>query len=376
MQSYVYAGAERIGEQTVSGNSATSGWRYVDPVTGDEGNTVLDPQGVDVGLEDPFPPDGSGDPSLLLNGGEPLRGTARPLPIEGGGAQCVIDGIRMDCAFIRGETSVQCPNNDCGPSVWEKHAGDANGPLVGYALGSSFRPTVGGGPAFLPPGVSHLENAVAGGRVNSAWTNGYSTLVWTCDSTGNCYKVPTAYSGSEYFESYTGDPQDSVVPLPGDLRDRVAARVNNPKSDCADFMKRLIAEAARIDGKAFNYGSDLMNLSDRVQNGGGFNLRQQVDKGNAGFDSRGRPAVYIKPVSTSNDPRRIDNVQTNYAGTALNEIMHLAKNSGFYDDPVMARALFNILSPDEQKANPRPNSNARDPNSRYWHPLFLEHCQP
>ncbi len=140
------------------------------------------------------------------------------------------------------------------------------------------------------------------------------------------------------------------------------------------FGELTVTVARQLDGKAFDYGNDLMNLFDRVQNGGGFNLRQQQDKGNAGFDSRGRPAVYIKPVSTSGGERQIDNIQTNYAGTALNEIMHLSRNSGFYDDPVMARALFTLLTPDERKANPLPNG--RDASSRYWHPLFLKHCQP
>jgi hypothetical protein len=44
-------------------------------------------------------------------------------------------------------------------------------------------------------------------------------------------------------------------------------------------MKKLIAAAAGIDGKAFDYGNDLMNLFDRVQNGGGFNLREKLKIG-------------------------------------------------------------------------------------------------
>jgi hypothetical protein len=169
-----------------------------------------------------------------------------------------------------------------------------------------------------------------------------------------------------------------VVALPSDLRKRVAARVTKP--GCADFMRKIIAEAARIDGEAFDYKGDLMNLYDRVQKGGGFNFRVQKDKGNAGVDSNGQPIVYIKPVSTSNSPanreKRIDNIQTNYAGTALNEIMHTAKNSGLYFDRTMAIALSRALTLDELKANPLPASSDEDVNSRYWHPLFLNHCQP
>ena len=39
------------------------------------------------------------------------------LGVEGGRSDCVLDGIEVDCAFIRGETSVQCPDNDCGPKA-------------------------------------------------------------------------------------------------------------------------------------------------------------------------------------------------------------------------------------------------------------------
>lgn len=130
--SYVYLGSKRIGDQTVMSGSAYSSWRYVDPVTGDEGNAILDPQGVDVGHEDPFPPDGSGDPDGLPNGGEPVKGSARLLPIEGGGTKCVLDGISMDCSFIKGEVSVKCPNNDCGPQTIIDSTGKAHLAPLGF----------------------------------------------------------------------------------------------------------------------------------------------------------------------------------------------------------------------------------------------------
>jgi hypothetical protein len=140
-------------------------------------------------------------------------------------------------------------------------------------------------------------------------------------------------------------------------------------------MKQLIAQAAKVGGTAFDYGDNLMNLYDRVQKGAGFMLREQEDKGNAGYEN-GKPAVYIKPVSTSGGERQINNIQTNYAGTALNEIMHLTKASGFYGDRTMAIALSRVLTPEQLKANPLPKSSDAGINSRYWHPLFLQHCQP
>jgi YD repeat-containing protein len=147
-RSYVYAASQRIGEQGRFGNSATSSWRYVAPGTGDEGGSVLDPNGVDVGLSDPFPPDGSGDPDGLVNGVEPTKnGSTSLLAMESGGAQCVIDGIQMDCSFARGETTVQCPDNDCGPRM------DKKGKLT-----DPFQAFVDGHAGFLPHGAKYLGN--------------------------------------------------------------------------------------------------------------------------------------------------------------------------------------------------------------------------
>jgi hypothetical protein len=159
-----------------------------------------------------------------------------------------------------------------------------------------------------------------------------------------------------YFETIpdgpsflTGIAPQQPVRLPSNLRDLVAKRVNNPATHCGEFISELIAEAGRINGKA--YSTDLMANFDRIQREAGFKLKEQDDKGTANFEGNKR-VVYIKPVSTSSDPRRIANVQTNYAGTALNEVIHHAKDSGVYGDRTMARAIFNILPPAEQKSNP------------------------
>src|SRR5207244_2943201 len=51
--------------------------------------------------------------------------------IEGGGTRCVLDGIEMDCSFIKGEISVQCPNNDCGVHSTTVTARTSDGQIVG-----------------------------------------------------------------------------------------------------------------------------------------------------------------------------------------------------------------------------------------------------
>jgi hypothetical protein len=125
----VYAGTERIGSlgKTEDGATPYNTFRYADPLTGDEvttavaggirGQTTLDTNGVNVPLADPFPPAGEdGDGSCVIwddsfegNG----KWAATVIPIEGS-AKCVLDGLPMECRFISGESSVQCPNNDCG----------------------------------------------------------------------------------------------------------------------------------------------------------------------------------------------------------------------------------------------------------------------
>jgi RHS repeat-associated protein len=165
----------------------------------------------------------------------------------------------------------------------------------------------------------------------------------------------------------------STVPLPSDLRARVAKRVDNPKTDCSAYISKLIAEAAKIDGKA--YSTDAMKNYDRVAGEGGFKLKEQKDKGTANFDGNKR-VVHIKPVSDPSDSRKADNIQTNYAGTALNEVIHHAKNGGVYGDRTMAKATFNMMTPEQQKENPLPSGGDDEGNTRYWHPKLLDHCQP
>ena len=126
-KSHVYAGGERLGQQTTAEvGTAQSILENLDPVTGDGmkrlangnvfGTTTMDPGGVNVGVSDPFPPDGSGDEDGLIDGAFG-KSVASLIPIEGFGAKCILDGLEIDCSRIRGDASVQCPNNDCSATI-------------------------------------------------------------------------------------------------------------------------------------------------------------------------------------------------------------------------------------------------------------------
>ena len=124
---YVYAGRQRIGTLSWYGSGLPRNyWRHNDPVTGDEvttvdngeisTGTVFDPDGVDVGIEDPFPPLGEEegvcvnyDPNYVPSGPEPPRIN----PLEGGSANCIIDGIEQRCNSVGSEAAVKCEDNQC-----------------------------------------------------------------------------------------------------------------------------------------------------------------------------------------------------------------------------------------------------------------------
>jgi hypothetical protein len=145
--------------------------------------------------------------------------------------------------------------------------------------------------------------------------------------------------------------------------------VNNPKTDCAEFIKKLIGKLR----KAFS--DDPMDLFKRVENGRGFRLGNTGKyAGLAGITS-GKREVTIRPVSSTTDPRLSEHQAYAYAVTALNEVMHHAKNSGLYSDRDLAIAVATLLTPDQLEENPLPKTSDRDTNSKYFHSLFNQHCR-
>ena len=87
--------------------------------------------------------------------------------------------------------------------------------------------------------------------------------------------------------------------------------------------------------------------------------------------------VYLKPMtlSGSESDRVIEHTKNGYAVTALNELMHHARNSGIYTDRMLAEAAYKLLTPWRQFANPLPEPNDVDANSKYFHPVINQHCR-
>jgi YD repeat-containing protein len=204
-RSYVYAGGERIGEQTRFGGSAVSYWRYKDPVVGDEGGTVLDPQGVDVGLSDPFPPNGGGDPDGLVNGGDPVKGgSVSPIAMEGGGAQCVLDGITVDCSFVRGWISKQCPDNDCN----QRHVNIS----ITDTDGNTTHQSGWVDPFLLPAGFTHTWTGQAAQKIADELRDNKSSpfqkaLVAALKAAASVENEEFGNAVRHHHVSYFADPQ-------------------------------------------------------------------------------------------------------------------------------------------------------------------------
>jgi hypothetical protein len=114
---------------------------------------------------------------------------------------------------------------------------------------------------------------------------------------------------------------------------------------------------------------------DRVQDGAGFKLKPIGNSGESNFEGNKR-VIYVDPVSVTGleGDRKTNHFLNAYATTVLNELMHQAKSSGLYSDPTLARAIFNLLTPEERREHPLPQTDDITTNSKYFHPLFNDKC--
>jgi len=234
----------------------------------------------------------------------------------------------------------------------------------------------------LPTNCGRVMRAIGNGQAREVYVHGFALSAWMMELQASFLQVKTErkvprklppteiyYDDDGYPYPAYGLPPNNVIevsvsyviapgmqldfeqnsqhpqPLPTDLKGRVAKIVNNPKTDCAEFIKKLIGKLR----KAFS--DDPMDLFKRVENGRGFRLGNTGKyAGLAGITS-GKREVTIRPVSSTTDPRLAEHQAYAYAVTALNELMHQAKNSGVYSDRDLAKGIAKLLSPDQLAAH-------------------------
>jgi YD repeat-containing protein len=209
---YVYAGGRKLAEVFV--NDAVY-WAHQDPVTGSRGDSTtgnsyfakaeFNADGIDVGFEEPQ--------ATGFEEAQPILWTALG---EGSNCSfndpncktCYLDGFEHRCGDINWEAAEQCPNNDCGPRL----APDAHGNPVLTPL--TRNPNTGqlGYWPNGPAGLGLIPGPMGNPTFVTAWTSGHGEDVWQwvyddALSQNVFVPVPTAFSGSEYFENAT--PQNA-----------------------------------------------------------------------------------------------------------------------------------------------------------------------
>lgn len=175
-----------------------------------------------------------------------------------------------------------------------------------------------------------------------------------------------------YQSKPTPNKPNSILPLPSDLRNRIADIVANKA--CATYINDLLQTVSKKTGKAFSLKA--MDIFDRVNREAGFKLSKLRTQygGEADFDGTKR-VVYIQGRTSSGDSRVDEHTLNAYAVTALNELMHHARKSGRYGDRDLATGVFLLMSPVDQQNNPLPKSKDHDVNSQYFHSHFKLRCR-
>ena len=101
-----------------------------------------------------------------------------------------------------------------------------------------------------------------------------------------------------------------------------------------------------------------------------------ADDGGASREGNKR-VVYLKTkfLTGQESDKLLEHMRNAYAVNALNELMHHARKSGFYNDRALAEAIFPLLTDKEKLENPLPASSDYRVNGMYFHRLFNTRCR-
>jgi YD repeat-containing protein len=186
----------------------------------------------------------------------------------------------------------------------------------------------------------------------------------------NSFTAEVDFVSSQTKPNQKSNSSQNTLALPTDLKTKVTNIINNPKYDCANYIKQLLGALTGVES------DDAIVLYERVEREGGFSLKRlkRDHSGEADFKGNKR-VIYVKPVTTPPTDREVLHTEYAYAITVLNELMHHARKSGAFSDRALAIAAFSLLSPGDKLNHPLPTTNDIEANSKYFHPLFNLHCR-
>jgi YD repeat-containing protein len=353
---YVFAGGMRLATQYVWNSGSDVAWASTSPATGSEymptsyflGRTELDPLGNDI----TYPPQADVVPVPVFYN---PKYDQMPLEIEGGPSE-EYQQANAAWADLMETTFQNIYDAGRAQQLWQAGRRSAAEAIM-----------------LLNPNVGVEYRVIDNGKVTqrgSHFGQDAADFLNGIDIAIGLGLLSPLTGGTTYVNTASSLGPQSFQPLPSDLKDRVFNIVNDPKTDCGGFIKKLIGN---LTGKPFS--DDPMKLFKRVENEKGFRLGNTGKYAGLAGMLNGKRQVTIHPIGSTADPRLSEHQAYAYAVTALNELMHHAKKSGVYLDRELAVAIFPLLSSEQQVAHPLPQTSDVDANSAYFHSLFNLHCR-
>jgi hypothetical protein len=337
---YVYAGAQKIAEESYAGVLT---WSHVEPVTGSRGDSTsggfyipkaeFNADGINVGFSAPEST-GFDTPEPIMPWGSLGRGSGCSVAYPNC-TTCYLDGFEHDCAQVSWLMSIggarQCPNNDCSPRL----APDAHGNPVLTPLTTNPKTGQLGYWPNGPTGLGLIPGTMGNPTFVTAWTSGHGEDVWqwVYDETSGkevFVPVPTAYSGSEYF----GDSPENAAPFDiNGIRNGLQNALSKPR--CGTLVNSLMnAVATRKNplNSEFSQGG-IMALFESVVSGKGGLTRNPVE-GSAGYGSpsgsiaKGDAGIFVKGYPNLSPGEQL---AADVKGV-LGELMHHGGQNKYYTD--------------------------------------------
>jgi RHS repeat-associated protein len=182
----------------------------------------------------------------------------------------------------------------------------------------------------------------------------------------------------------------TIIPLPGDLLERLRSLLTANNNQCGNFAQNLINQVADDTDNPL-YADYILDLFEAISGsgGGGYVLRQAVVNGqnvggtalgsfsNIGYPNATPPTVIISPIEFLSDFQSGQVTSWAYVIIALHETIHLAAAQGQYSDRELATAVSRLggLSEAEMTEYKELDPNDITANSRFWNKFLKKNCR-